>query len=340
MTGMLWLSQEDVISSGILNMQTAQREIEKVFLLYKHGDAISAQEIPIKLERDTMQGNFYSLPAFVGGEHNAAGLKWTTHFAGNGQKGKPRIYTLVTISNPEDGTPLAVMEGSVISAMRTGAVSATAFKYLANKNVTDILCCGAGVQARQQIHAACFALPNVKQVYIWNRTKNKADALTKELEDLYPKINFSAADNIDRVINNCDIVIGATAAQEPYLKKEYFKDGCLYCHIGFNEIEMDAVNSFDYIVCDDFYKGAEHSGQSLFRIHREGKLESGKLAGSLSEYISGQRSLTQKKGLKIMFDAFGLPIFDVALASYVYKFAVEHGLGTVLPLWNAPIWGL
>ena len=328
---MIWLSQEDVVRSGIMDMSLAQRQVEETFRLYHKGDALAAQEIPIHLTQKEWNGSFYSLPAFIGGEAPAVALKWTTHFRDNEKKGKPRIHTLLVLSCPQSGEPLAVMEGSVISAMRTGAVSATAFKYLAKPESTSVFCCGSGVQARQQIRAACFALPAVNQVWIWGRNREKIQCLVGEMAQEYPGICFSAADSLQGAAD-CNIVIGATAAEEPYLEQDHFKEDGFYCHIGFHEISAAAISSFDHIVCDDFHKGVPHSGQSLFRANREGVLEPRLLAGNLSDYVVGEKVLPRQGRGRIMFDAFGLPVFDAVLGRWVYRYAVEHGLGIELPL--------
>lgn len=337
---MLWLSQEDVLKTGIADMAVAQREIEQAFRLYQNGETKTAQEIPLKLQEEDSDEAFYSLPAYIGKPYDVAGIKWTTHHPHNKQQGLPHIYTVLTLSDPRTGLPLAMMEGSVISAMRTGAVSSTAFKYLADPQAESVLCCGAGVQARQQIIGACYALPQLKRVYIWGRTSSRAEALKQELSHLFPNVCFQtvSSPSAGDVGEQCDIIIGATASPNPYLRKEDFKDGSLYCHIGFHEIEEEAIAAFDHIVVDDFESGVLYSGQSLFRMNRAGRLDSSKLFGLLGELVTGQKSLRQQAGKKIMFDAFGLVIFDLALGAYAYRCAKEQGLGIELPLWHTPIW--
>jgi ornithine cyclodeaminase len=329
---MLWLSKEDVIRAGALDMKRACRNVEEAFLLYQRKEAVNADEVPV-IHEDFGTGRFYSLPAYVGGDCHMAGLKWTTLFPENSGSDVPVSSTLLLLGDPKTGEPLAAMEGSILSSMRTGAVTAAALKYLAaGSSRKKAICCGAGVQARQQIRAACTQLSELSEMYVWGRTKARAVALCEEIAEEFPQIRFQALDRFEEEIRDCDLVIAATPAAEPYLKKEHFKEGCLYCHIGMNEIETEAVNQFDMIVCDDFFKGIDTSRQSLFAAARERKLQTEKLAGSLAEYIQGSRKVAEGYTGRIMFDAFGLPIFDVALGAAVYRYALDHQIGSVVPL--------
>ena len=332
---MLWLSKEDVISSGVYNMSTAQTEVEETFRLYAEGKVKMAQEIPLRWKPVYTDEAFYSIPAYVGGKYSVAGIKWTTHHPDNKEKGLPHIYTLLTLSDSDTGIPLSMMEGSVISACRTGAVSATAFKYLADPGVRILLCCGAGVQARQQILAAHYALPGLEIIRIWSRTKAHAEKLAQELRPVMGSTDIEAVDDISSA-RESDIIIAATSATIPYLCRDDFKDGVLYCHIGYNDIETDAIAQFDQYVFDDFDSGIAHSGQPLFRMVRDGIFDMSKNAGILSEMITGTRQVHQCRGKKLMFDAFGLVIFDIALGHFVYKYALEHGIGQELALWKQP----
>lgn len=328
---MLWLDQKTVLASGIGEMKVAQPLIEDVFRLWGSDELISAPEEPLRCRPVATDEAFYSLPAFIGGPWQVAGIKWTTHHPDNTAKGLPHIYTLVTLNDPETGQPLAVMEASQISALRTGAVTATALKYLAAPESKTLLCCGAGVQARQQLRAALFALPSLERVMIWGRTKSKAIALVRELQPLAPKVELSAADDLSSA-PGADIIISSTSAAQPFLGLGDFKDGALYCNIGFNEATPEAIDSFDHIVFDDYEMGLKNSGQTIFRMYRQDNFPLAERSILLTSIINGQNHLQQQPGQKIMFDAFGLVVFDLVLAHYAYNYAQTHGLGQELTL--------
>lgn len=329
---MLFLSKKDVIASGVTDMSAACEIIRRTLRLTADGGVRSAQEVPLKLDGEVSDEAFYSLPAYVGGEFNKAGIKWTTHHPHNKEKGLPHIFTTLELNDPATGVPLALMEGSVISAMRTGAVSAAAFTYLTNGEEKTLFCGGAGVQAEQQLNAALYAIPSLQTVHIFSKTGVRAKALAGILSAKYPEKDISAVDSPSAAGISYDVLIGATNTAEPYLHAEDFKDGCLYCHIGFKDIDEQAVCGFDSYVLDDFEAGTSYSGQPLFCADRKGRFDRSKIFGLLNEFETGKKSLSRSPGKKIMFDGFGMVIFDIALGCYVYEYAQKHGLGTEIDI--------
>jgi ornithine cyclodeaminase/alanine dehydrogenase-like protein (mu-crystallin family) len=328
---MLWLNHQDIIKSGVTQMTVAQPLIEDIFRLLGTNNVKMAPEVPLRCRAVTTDEAFYSLSAYIGGTHQVAGIKWTTHHPDNCRKGMPHIYTLITINDPDTGLPLAVMEASLISAMRTGAVTATALKYLTSENAETLFCCGAGFQARQQLYGAVHALPELKRVYIWGRTKTKAEALAEELQSTLPNCLFKAVEDTS-LCKTADVVLSITSASEPYLTASDFKDGVLFCHIGFNEITPDGILSFDEFVFDDYAMGIENSGQAVFRLAREGSFSESMITGLLQEVVQGKKHIRAENGKKLFFDAFGLVVFDLVLAQYAYNQAKKMGIGNELSL--------
>ena len=129
-----------------------------------------------------------------------------------------------------------------------------------------------------------------------------------------------------------DVVIAATSAPSPYLTARHLEGVSLYCHIGFHEIAWEAVDRFDSIVVDAWEEAKAVSGQSLFRYYREGLLPEERITGKLGAIVSGTLAVPRAApGRRVMFDAFGLPIFDLSVAKAAYLRAREMGLGTSVP---------
>lgn len=329
---MLFLTKKDVIASGVTDMSTACGIIRKTLRLTAEGGVKSAQEVPLKLDGEISDEAFYSLPAYVGGDFDKAGIKWTTHHPHNKEKGLPHIFTTLELNDAATGIPLVLMEGSVISAMRTGAVSAAAFTYLTDDTTKTLFCGGAGVQAEQQLNAALYAIPSLEKVHIFSKTGIRAKAMAEKLSQAYPEKEIKAVDSPTAAGIAYDVIIGSTNTAEPYLHAEHFKDGCLYCHIGFKDIDEQAVCGFDSYVLDDFEAGTAYSGQPLFCADRKGMLDRSRIFGLLHEFETGKKSLVRSEGKKIMFDGFGMVIFDIALGCYVYDYALKHKLGTEIEM--------
>src|SRR6478752_353859 len=154
-TGFRYLSQEDVVAAGGLDMAAIVDVIERAFRVKAAGQVFMPPKVMITWSDEPgtegLHGRIMAMPAYVGGDFDVAGLKWIPSVPANpARNGLPRANALVLLTDRATGLPLAVMDGTVVSAMRTGAVTGVALRHLADPD-TDVACLlGAGVLA----HAA------------------------------------------------------------------------------------------------------------------------------------------------------------------------------------------
>lgn len=331
MRDILCLSQNDILVSGATDIDLAVHLIETTLQLALNDDAFIAAESALRCFSGDSDEAIYSLPAYIGGVQPIAGLKWTAHGpASNSAKRLPHICALIVLNDVETGVPLAIMDGGIISSVRTAAATAVALKYLAPLKTERIVLCGTGAQARQQLRAIAFCFPKVC-IDIWGRTPEHAIRLAERAQnelclDAHPVEELQLATSV------ADIIVSATSATEPYLTVQHFKEDCLYCHIGLNDITADAINAFDTVVVDAWEEAKHCSAQSLFRAYREGTFTERSLTGLLGEYAVGQKCVALGKR-RVFFDAFGLAIFDLALARHAWFYANARGLGKKVPIW-------
>lgn len=330
MNDVLWLSKADVAETGVCKMEETVRIVEGAFRLFDAGQAVIVEESALRLHENGQDQACYALPAYMGGDVNVCGLKWTAHGAAVdlNDMAPSRIQATVVINEADRGVPLAVMNGTEIGAARTGAVTAAALLRLAPVNARKAALCGAGGQAERQLQAILYALPQVQEIAVWSRGNQRSKALAARYRDA-AKAEIRAAQCLDDAVDGADVIIGATSADTPYLTKEHLRSASLYCHIGFHEITEEAVGQFSRIVVDTWEEAKNVSGQSLFRYYREGKLDGTRITGTLGAMLSGR--LEAPRGTpeeKVMFDAFGLPIFDLSVAKEAYLRACRMGLGT------------
>lgn len=328
MSDVLWLSNDDVLKTGVCRMDTAVKTVEETFRLFDAKNALIAQESALRLHSGGEDQACYSLPAYVGGAANVCGMKWSAHGKPLGaDAGESRIQAAIIINEKDCGVPLAIMNGTEIGAARTGAVTAAALKRLAPLKVGKIALCGAGGQAERQLQAILYGLPDAEEVAIWSRGYQKAEALAARYEKQL-SIRIYPVKSVDDAVNGADVIIGATSAASPYLTTKRLESASLYCHIGFHEITWEAVSKFKHVITDTWQEAKHVSGQSIFRYYREGRFEEKRLTGTLGAMISGRLAAPRgTKDSKVMFDSFGLPIFDVAFAKEAYLRALELGLG-------------
>lgn len=312
--------------------------VRTLFADKRAGLAVAGQEVP--LFPPMVNGGFYSLPSYLSTQ-GVAGIKWTSHVKAVGGAGGVGPYTkpVVVLSSLADGRPIALVDGFEISALRTAAVSYDFFRRMAKEDGTcgpsnRVLCCGAGHQATWQVIAALRAFPSLDRLYVWSRDPDHAQACIQAVGELLGPGNsalvakLGVAESVDSATPDVDVIIGATSAEKPYLRREHVSNAT-YVHIGMNDIEADAIRSFDRIVCDDFLAGTAKSAQSLFVLYRQDNSIASRvtLLEDQPEHLAAGR---------LMFDSFGLSIFDVGLAFEVYRFALERGLGEKLDLYATP----
>lgn len=311
------ISHEQVIASGISDPSTAQRIIEDTFIQKFKGTAVCAQEIAM-IPNQLEQAAFYSLPAYLT-EQGIAGIKWTSHVAKSAPQ-QQYTHPVVILNDLHTGAPIALVDGYSISSLRTAAVTATAIKYIADTNSTSLLVCGSGHQAKAQIRGVLPFLPKLKELHIWSRQTPHAEVLKLELADELDRYGVSCTVHAELPsrLDFAEIIIGATSASTPYLTPSHFVNGHLYIHIGMKDIEGAAIEGFDGIVCDDFDAGVAGSSQSLFH-HARSNPNIRQSVSLLEHLIVGQATVQQHAEHKMMFNGFGLSIFDLALADAVVK---------------------
>lgn len=332
MNHVLWLSQSDVNKTGVCDLDKAVPIVEKAFRLFDAGQALIVPESALRLENNDLDQAFYCLPAYVGGQINVCGLKWSAHGHGTdpSDPAQSRIQATVVLTNPDNGMPLAVMNGTEIGAARTGAVTAIALSKLAPLNTKKIALCGAGGQAERQLQAILWAFPNAQEVAVWSRGNQRNHVLVERYrEKAAPRL--VAADSLEEATAGSDVIVAATSASEPYVQPKHLTSASLYCHIGFNEISAAGINCFENIVTDTWEEAKNVSGQSLFRLYRQGIVTENRISGTLGAILTGRLTLPRAtQSHKIMFDAFGLPIFDLSVAAEAFRLAADLDLGTLL----------
>ncbi|MEJ8305184.1 hypothetical protein [Saccharibacillus sacchari] len=322
----MYIVSRDLIErSGISDPELTLALIEQTFRSKSAGTSAFAQEVAMARGK-VENGAFYSLPAYLGQEADAigvAGLKWTSHIPRT-DAALPYTQPIILLNNLETGQPIALLEGELISGLRTGAVSAAAIRTLADPTADSLLLCGSGYQAGHQLRSLLPVLPGLKELHLWSRSPIHARRLHERFADELFKRNIRVRVHreLPARLDFAKIVVGATSAAEPYLTAEHFVPGHLYVHIGMRDIAAAAIPSFDTIVCDDYLSGVSSSSQSLFGWARE-HAEIQQKVILLEQLINpssdpsipdAKLDIRQTASRKLMFNAFGLSMFDLALA--------------------------
>ena len=335
-TELLFMQQEDVIAAGILNMDKVLEMVEKAFYLEGHGEIINPPKtvfgIPVG---QNPQSHFFSMPVYIGGDVNRPGTKWAAESTTNAKTGNlPMGIDLVILSDPVTVQPVAIMDGMVITAMRTAAAAGVAAKYLAPRGAKVVGCVGAGVIGRTMIMALKQVLPSLEQVKLCDLNLEKAKKLAAEFED---EIRVIPTNSVEEAVTGADVIATMTTSRKPFVKAEWVKDGAMVIQMSSWEVEAGVVKKADKIVVDSWDQMKENDLSVIKQMVESGDLDE-KNIWALNEVVCGKKPGREKNDEITLFSSRGMGCLDIIIGDYLYKEAVKKGLGQKLVLWDEAKW--
>ncbi len=326
-----YYSQEELLNAGCFDMRLIIEVVEKTLLDFEKGSIMFPEKI-VQIFDEQSQNRINCLPATMLDE-KICGVKWVSVFPENPRKyDVQNLSAIFVLSEIERGFPVAVMDGTLASNMRVGAVGAVAAKHLARKDAETIGFIGAGEQAKMHLLAMKVVRPSLKVCRVTALTAEEEQGFIDQLSPILPDMEFIAANgDIRLAMEGADILVTATGAQAPLLKAEWVKPGAFYSHVGGWEDEYAVASLCDKIVCDD-WETVKHRTQTVSRMYREGLITDDDVHADLHELVSGDKPGRESDDERIYFDAVGLSFLDVAIALTMFKRAKEAGVGLELEL--------
>jgi len=300
-----------------LSMGEVLKAVEYSFKLKAQGKVIMPPKLYLNLPE--YQGDFRAMPAYIDG---SAGIKWVSVYPNN--KKCPTVMATIILCDPKNGCPLAIMDGTYITAMRTGAAGGLAVKYLARRESSVIGMIGAGRQAETQLLAISEVLPKIKEVKVFDKQKGVSLRYVQEMGAKL-NINIRLAETIGGAAE-ADIVVTTTPSRKPIIKKEHIRSGTHINAIGADakgkqELEVDLLTAAKVIVDD--IEQASHSGEINVPLS-EGLIEVADIHGTLGEIVANMKKGRESAEDITVFDSTGLAILDIICAKLVYEKAAQH----------------
>ncbi len=311
----LLLSRGDV--ERILDMKTCMDAVEHAFEL--HGKGLT--QMPAKIYLTFEKGDLRAMPAYIEGH---AGIKWVNSHPNNRERGLPTVMAVLIYNDPETGFPLAVMDATHLTNLRTGAAGGIAGKYLARRDSRVIGFIGCGMQAETQF-MALKEIFDIEKALCHDISSKSAEKFAGMLHKFGVDAEITDAERACR----CDILVTTTPSRKPVVKAEWIQEGLHVNAIGADapgkqELDPEILRK-GRIVVDD-YQQALHSGEVNVPISK-GILSPESIHASLGEIIAGIKSGRESDDEITVFDSTGLAIQDIAAARVVFERAVELGIG-------------
>lgn len=319
---MLYISNKEI--EEIIDLDEIMDCIERAFQLYNSNNF----QMPDRMHVDRKEGTILYMPCFT---EEVSGTKIVSTFPNNIKAGIPTIQGTMILNNSKTGQPIAMMDGAMITAYRTGAVGGVGVRYTSREDCKSLGLIGTGVQGFFQVIYACKAR-NIRDVYIYNRSKDSLENFKERLSKKLSGVNVHITDNTKELVDKSDIIITATPAEKPVLPDD--KDLLMGKHviaIGSYKLAMRELPVSLYKVLDDLYIdtefAAEESGDIIVPI-REGwyKAEDIKVFGQVFQDMKKNKDEVRTT----LFKSVGMALFDLLVAEAIYNKAIEKGMGQKL----------
>jgi Predicted ornithine cyclodeaminase, mu-crystallin homolog len=272
------------------------------------------------------------MPAYMRTDSGEAlAVKIVSLFPKNPSRGLPYIQAAVLVLESDTGRAIALLEGSTLTAIRTGAGSGAAIDLLARKDSKVAAIFGAGPQGRTQLEAACSAR-KIETVYIYNPTRSKAETLAEQMAGYksIPK-NIIVANSPKEAIEHADIICTATGSTSAVFQDKDVKLGTHISAIGgytpeMQELPVETV-ARSRIVVDSYTTVMEEAGDIVKAI-QAGLIQESSIHAEVGEIVLGKKSGRQSEDEITFFKSVGNAVQDAAAAQLALKNARKMKLGT------------
>lgn len=324
------ISQEDIAKIYSGKSSKFFQIVEDAFLKYDKNEVILPAKISQIFDQVT-QNRINCMPATLL-KDKVSGMKWVSVFPTNAAKGLQNVSGIMILSEIDTGFPIAVIDGTLLTNIRTASVGCVAAKYLAPSKVNVVGFIGAGAEARMHFALLKHMFPSINECRVSSRKASSEDAFINSFKNMDLDVNFVACRGDSfKSASDADIVVTAISGQAPVLKANDITKGCLYIHVGGWEDEFAVVKKADKIVCDE-WESCKHRTQTISRMYVQGLLKDDDIYADLKDIISDKVKGRESDDEFIYFNSVGLSFIDLNFANETYKFAKMMGLGKDIAL--------
>ncbi len=310
-----------------LPMPEAIQAVKRAYAALSAGDAVMPLRAHLPVEQ--RDGLTLLMPAYLHGEGESLAIKIVSLFKGNPARGLPLIYGAVLVLDPETGAPQALLEGSALTAIRTGAASGAATDLLARPDCSTAAIFGAGVQGRTQLEAVC-SVRTIQTVWVVDPNPEKVTTFIDEMAgkgsipaDLRP------AESPEQAAAEADIICAATTSTHPVFPAEAVRSGTHINGVGSYTPAMIEIppqlTAHAAVYVDQVEAAMEEAGELIAAVE-QGLLHRNQLT-ELGAVLNGQVAGRTSEAQITFFKSVGVAAQDAAAAGMALQRARQFGLG-------------
>ena len=314
----------------LLDMKELIDLMEKTLAEFSSGRAVQPVRAILGMERhESFMG---VMPGYLPAT-DALAVKLVCLVPRNAQRGMPTHLATIVLMNPETGETLAIMDGRLITEMRTAAVSAAAARRLARRETPVLALLGSGVQARSHLDAMRL-VRTLGEVRVHSPNAGHRERFAQDAAAELG-IPVRAVDSAEAAVRGADLVVTATASHTPVVRGAWLEPGCHVTAVGaclrdWRELDGEAVAGARVFV--DSRDAARVEAGDLILAEREGAIGSDHVQGEIGAVFAGTLGGRTDESQTTLFKSLGLAVEDVATARHVYELARAQGVGTEVRL--------
>jgi len=318
------LSRDDVRHA--LPMPQAIEAVKNAFIQLSTGQANMPLRTVLRVPR--YRGVVLFMPAYLAAEDQMA-VKIASVFEENSAKGLPLIHSLVVVMDTSTGEPIAVMDGTYLTALRTGAASGVATELLARKDAQTVAILGAGAQGRAQLEAVC-TVRSIQKALVYDTVLDRATSFASEMSRRL-SLAVEAADTPAKALHQADVISTATSSSSPIFDDADIGLGVHINAVGAFTPQMQEIPSDTVlrarVVVDHRETSLAEAGDLLIPIH-QGLMSEAHIYGELGEIAAGLKPARTSPRDITLFESVGVAVQDVAVACMALEVARQQRLGT------------
>ncbi|MBE0534277.1 MAG: ornithine cyclodeaminase family protein [Phycisphaerae bacterium] len=299
--------------AGAFTMADYVATVEEAFCLCGRGEV----QMPPKLYLTFPQGDLRCMPVCIP-NMNTAGVKNVNVHPGNTDL--PTVMATITLIDPETGFPLAIMDGTHITRMRTGAAGGVAAKYLSRENSRTAAFIGAGAQAQTQLAALLVTRPAIEKVIACDIRREHLEHFVEIVRSTHGR-EVLCTPSIQQAAEHADILVTTTTVRVPVVHNDWIKPGTHINAIGADapgKQELDPAILNRAIVVVDNWEQASHSGEINVPVSH-GLLTRDDIHADIGQIVCGAKPARQTEDEITVFDSTGLAVQDISAATAIYR---------------------